>query len=186
MSVLSGLIVSVDALFIGLSLGLQKRCKFIYLFIINVFLLSLCILGFFIAGHIYEFIEIDTDLIVGLAFIGLGIWYILQYFISEYIKRRKGGTGERNTSLKTIILVGLVMSIEAMMITIGITFIFIPNSTLFIPFTVAFAHFGYSSLSFYLARTKYAKRIPAILSNVVSGLALVTYGMMALFIEIRI
>ena len=183
MPILSGLIVSVDAFFIGLSLGLQKKCKFLYLAVINAFLLGLCILGFLIAGRIYELIELDMDMVVGISFISLGLWCILHYFISEYIKRRKGSTGEEQASLKTIILVGLVMSVEAMMITMGITFIFLPNSTFLIPITVALAHFGYSALSFYLARTKHVKRIPNIISHIISGLALIIYGLMAIFVE---
>ncbi|MCL2837675.1 MAG: manganese efflux pump [Oscillospiraceae bacterium] len=187
MSVLSGLIVSVDAFFIGLSLGLQKRCKFLYLCLINVFLAGLCVLGFMIAERVYEIIPFDPDLIVGFAFIGLGLWYILHYFISKYIKRRKGITGEEEiTSLKTLIPIGLVMSGEAMLITMGITFIFGAEATFAIPITVALAHFGYSALSFFLARTKYVKRIPAVISHVISGLALITYGLMALFVEIGI
>jgi len=186
MSILSGLIVSVDAFFIGISLGLQKKCKFSYLVIINTFLLGLCILGFLIAGQIYELIEFDTDLVVGFAFIALGIWYILHYFVSQYIRQYKGCMEEENSSIKTIVIVGLVMSFEAMLITMGITFIFLPNSTILIPLTVAFAHFGYSALSFYLARTKYVKRIPCVLSHVISGAALIIYGIMALFIEIGI
>ena len=178
MPVLSGLIVSVDALFIGLSLGLQKKCKFLYLAIINIFLFVLCILGFLIAGQVYELIEFNVDLVVGVTFISLGTWYILHYFVSEHIKRRKGETGEGKTSLKTITLVGLVMSVEAMMITMGLTFIFIQNSTLLIPVTVALAHFLYSALMFFFARTKQVKRIPPVISHVISGLALIMYGLM--------
>jgi len=183
MPILSGLIVSVDAFFIGLSLGLQRRCKFLYIAIINTFLLGLCILGFLIAGKVYELIPFEPDLLVGFAFITLGLWTILQFFISEHIKRRKGTTEEVNISYKTIILVGLVMSVEAMLITMGITFVFLPYSTFVIPVTVALAHFGYSALSFYLARSKQVKRIPAVLSNIVSGCALIIYGFMALFVE---
>ena len=186
MSVLSGLIVSVDAFFIGLSLGMQKRCKFIYLAIINAFLLGLCVVGFFIAGQIYELIPFDPDLIVGFAFISLGLWTILHFFVSRYIKRRRGTDEEINVSMKTFIVVGLVMSLEAMLITMGITIIFLPYSTFVIPITVALAHFGYSAISFHLARTKHVRRIPVTLSNVISGLALITYGMMALFVEIGI
>ena len=183
MPVVSGLIVSVDAFFIGLSLGLQKSCRFLYLVIINTFLFGLCLLGFLLAGRIYDFIELDTDLIVGFAFITLGLWYILHYFISEHLKRRKKSAAKKNTSLKTIILVGLVMSFEAMLITMGITFIFLPDSTFLIPIAVALAHFGYSALSFYLARTKYVRRIPVVISHVISGLALIIYGLMAIFVE---
>lgn len=182
MQVLSGLIVSVDAFFIGFSLGLQKRCRFIYLVAINLFLLGLCILGFFMAGRVYELIPIDPDYIVGFAFISLGLWAILQYFVCEFLKRRRGRDVE-STSLKAIVLVGLVMSVEAMLITMGITFVFIPYSTFAIPIAVALAHFGYSALSFYLARTDFVKRMPALLSHVVSGVALIIYGLMALFVE---
>lgn len=183
MSVLSGLIVSVDAFFIGLSLGLQERCKFSYLVMINAFLFGLCIFGFLVAEQIYELIPFDPDLVVGLTFIALGLWYILHYFVSEHIKHRKG---KEKDSRCTIILVGLVMSVEAMLITMGITFIFLPNSTFLIPISVALAHFGYSALSFYLARTKHVKRMPVALSHALSGLGLIAYGLMAIFVELEI
>ena len=184
MPVLSGLVVSVDAFFIGLSLGLQKRCKFLHLAIINGFLLILCMVGFLIAGQIYSLIPFDPDIIVGISFISLGLWTILHFLISSHIKRRKGTVEEFNISFKTIAIVGLVMSLEAMLITMGITFIFIQDASLIIPLTVAMAHFGYSAISFYLARTKHVRRIPIALSQVISGSALVTYGLMAIFVEI--
>jgi len=143
-------------------------------------------LGFLIAEEIYERIAFDTDLVVGFAFIALGLWYMLHFFVSERIRRRKGNAEGETASLRTIVLVGLVMSVEAMLITMGITFLFLPGSTVLIPITVALAHFGYSALSFYLARTKYVRRIPPVVSHVVSGLALVIYGVMALFLEIGV
>lgn len=175
LSILSGLIVSVDAFFIGLSLGLQKQCRFVHLVIINIVLLVLCIIGFFLAVELYSVINFETDIVVGISFITLGSWCIIQYFVSKHAK-----------SGKTIVLVGLVMSLEAMLITMGITLIFIPNSTFVIPLAVAFAHFGYSALSFFLARTKYVKRIPIAISHIISGGALIIYGLMAIFIDFGI
>ena len=214
MPVLSGIVVSVDAFFIGLSLGLQKKCRFLHLVVINAFLFGLCIIGFLIAGQIYELIGFDADLAVGLSFITLGLWCILHYIVSEHIKRRKknvdvsarkgeilkkkiservldASASEENASgykasFKTITLVGLVMSTEAMLITMGITFIFIPNSTFLIPITVALAHFIYSALSFHLARIEHVKRIPVVISHVISGFALIIYGLMAIFVEFGI
>jgi len=183
MPVLSGLIVSIDAFFIGLALGMQKKCKFLYLVVINACLLGLCILGYLLAGHIYEHIAFDTDYIVGFAFIALGLWCIINYFICEHVKRREGDADKKNASHTTIALVGLVMSVEAMLITMGLTFIFLPGATIIIPITVAFAHFVYSAFSFYIARTKQAKRIPTVISYMISGFALIIYGLMALFIE---
>jgi hypothetical protein len=106
---------------------------------------------------------------VGLAFIALGLWTILQYFANE--------------RAKTIVFVGLAMSVEAMLITMGITLILLPHSTWVIPLTVAAAHFGYMAFSFYLARTKYARRFSPLLSHVVSGAALIIYGALALFVD---
>jgi len=184
MPILSGLIVSVDAFFIGLSLGLQKHCKFLYLVAINAFLFALCLIGYFAAAQIHEIIPFDPDIVVGFAFITLGLWTIFHYFISKYIKRRKGTEHNTNISAKTFVLVGLVMSVEAMLITMGITLIFLDIASLAIPITVALAHFGYSALSFHLARFKQIRRVPTIISHVISGLALITYGLMALFVEI--
>jgi len=181
--VLSGLIVSLDAFFIGLSLGLQKRCRFLYLIIINIFLISLCFIGYLVAEPIDELFKFDSDIIVGISFITLGLWWIFQCFISEYYKRNKTKPSKPKTFLKTIILVGLVMSIEAMFITIGITIIFIENTSILIPITIGLAHFGYSTISFYLARMKYLKNMPCVITNVISGCALIVYGLLALFIE---
>jgi len=186
LSIVSGLVVSVDAFFIGLSLGLQKRCKFLYIVVINTFLLCLCILGFLLAGQIYESIPFDPDIVVGFAFISLGLWTILHFFALDYIKRRKGTVEEVNISTKTIAIIGIVMSGEAMLITMGITFIFLPDSTFVIPLTVALAHFGYSALSFFLARTKYVRRVPLGLNHVLSGCALIIYGILALFVDFGI
>ena len=183
-SILSGLIVSIDAFFIGISLGVQKKCKYIYLGVINIFLFVLCMLGFFIAESIYEAIPFDPDIVVGFAFISLGLWTILQFFISEHIKKRRGASDEVNISIRTIAIVGFVMSAEAMLITMGITFIFLPYSSIFIPISVAFAHFLYSSIAFYLARSEKIRRVPLAISYVISGMALIIYGLMALFLEI--
>jgi len=178
MSVLSGLIVSVDAFFIGLSLGFQKKCRFLHLVIINAFLLGLCFLGFFVAGRVYEAIPIDPDIVVGFAFIALGLWCIINYFLTRHKKEK--------LCVKSICMVGMVMSIEAMVITMGITIIFMPDSSLLIPVTVGLAHFGYSAFAFYLARTKRMQGLPPIVSHMISGIALIIYGLLALFVEIGI
>jgi len=185
MSVLSSLVVSVDALFIGFSLGLQEKCKPWYIHIIHIFMLGLCLIGFFIAGRIYYLIPIDPDYIVGFAFISLGAWTILHHFLSKRVKSRRKNNKKTDVSLKTIIIVGLVMSIEAMLITMGITLIFLPYSTFIIPVAVAAAHFVYSTATFHLARTKRVKQIPVALAHIISGSALIIYGLMAFFVDLE-
>ncbi|MCL1996017.1 MAG: manganese efflux pump [Defluviitaleaceae bacterium] len=186
MSILAGLIISVDAFFIGLSLGLQERCKLLYLVFINMFLLVLCIIGFFVASWLYDLIPVDPDLVVGFSFIAIGVYYILHYFLTERKKHHteeKEGKQESEKSLKTIIIVGFIMSVEAMLITMGIVIVFWPYSTIAIPITVAFAHFGYSVLSFSLAKGKQMRKIPPTIGHVIAGLSLVIYGLMAIFVD---
>jgi len=181
LSVIAGLIVSVDAFFIGISLGLQEKCKFIYLVFINIFLLGVSILGYFIAGQVYELIPIDPDYVVGFAFIALGLYYIINFLL-----KKKKGQEEDAGNKATIVTVGLVMSLEAMLITMGITMVFMPDATFIIPLTVSFAHFAYSAISFFLARTKQVQKMPVALSHILSGMGLIIYGFMALLLEIEV
>ena len=160
--VLSGLVVSTDAFFIGASLGLQKKCKFYQIALINLFLCSLCMVGYFLADFIADYIFFDTAVIVGLVFISLGAWYIF--------------------GVSKISIVGVAMSVEAMFITMGLTLLFSHdnNASIIIPIAVALAHFGYAAASFFLARSRLIRRISDRLCNIISGGALIIYGLMAL------
>jgi putative Mn2+ efflux pump MntP len=170
--ILSGLVVSVDAFFIGISLGLQKKCRFSWIVFTNVFLLGLCAAGFLLAERLYEHIPFNPDLVVGFTFIALGTWCILSYFRSRH--------EQKEHSRATFVIVGVVMSVEAMLITMGVTFVFGEAATWAVPATIAAAHFGYSALAFHLARMRRLRRIPAVVSHVVSGAALVVYGLMSI------
>lgn len=180
LSIIAGLIVSIDAFFIGISLGLQKKNRFSYLIIINFFLFILCFIGYFIAAEVYENIPFDPDYVVGTAFILLGLSYIVSYFVKKHRNRTPSFYEEKGT----LGAIGLVMSLEAMLITMGITIMFMPEGTWLIPFSVAIAHFAYSALSFSLVRTRHLKKMPVTLSHVLSGAGLIIYGLLALFLEI--
>ena len=180
MAFISSLIVSLDAFFIGLSLGLKNTFRFSYLALMNTFLFLLCFIGFFISDQIYHLIPFDPSLIVGISFISIGTFNIFQYLISTHLTKKDTTS---KTSWKSFILVAIVMSFEAMLITIGITVVFIESATIIIPLTVALAHFVYSSSSFFLARRNYIKKIPEIVTNVISGLSLIIYGLLALFFD---
>ncbi|MCL2847072.1 MAG: hypothetical protein FWE38_05325 [Firmicutes bacterium] len=166
LAILSGLIVSVDALFIGISFGTQKGCRAWHVLVINTFLIALCFVGYIIAISINLSGEIDIDLIIGSLFIALGLWVISQC-------RRESGKA------KNIVMTGLFMSVEAMLITMGLTFI-LDVQTIWIPLTVGLAHLGYSMATFFLAR--YLRRLPHYVGHLLSGIALVTYGLMAILL----
>jgi hypothetical protein len=75
------------------------------------------------------------------------------------------------------------MSLEAMLITMGIVFVFGAEANLLIPLTVALAHFAYSTITFFLVRTKRIQQLPDLLSHVISGGGLIIYGLMAIFVD---
>ncbi|MCL2587622.1 MAG: hypothetical protein FWE31_05325 [Firmicutes bacterium] len=173
----AALLVSIDALFIGISLGTQKRCRFWYLLVINAGLLALCFAGFFIARALGD-LDFDFDIVVGISFITLGAWFILYYFLFEHKKYKQG---EVQMGRKTIIMTGILMSVEAMLITLGLTLVYQATSApIIIPIVVGVAHFVYCTATFFMA--KYLRKFPHWVGHVISGIALIIYGIMALVI----
>jgi len=166
MLIFLGFLVSLDAFFVGLSLGLQKKCKFMQLVYINTFLLFLCMLGFFLAD-LFSKVG-DFSFAVGIGFTAIGLWTILKPTQKNLVKQKNNAW----------LPVGLFMSIEAMFITTGLVFIF--GSFIVAPIVIAFAHFGYSALAFFLSRTAYVQKMPHAISHIVSGLCLIAYGILAL------
>jgi len=174
-AILAGIIVSIDALFIGISFGTQKRCRFWHVFVINIVLFALCLIGYFFAVYIGDSLDFEIDMIIGLLFIALGLWVMLSYFKFEHRKQKNAEDG--NHQLKSIVLTGLFMSVEAMFITIGLT-LTLDVTTILIPITVGLAHFVYSVITFSLA--KHLRRFPPMAGHIMSGVALIAYGVMAL------
>jgi len=181
-AIISGLLVSIDALFIGISFGTQKKCRFWHILVINAVLLILCLAGYFLGIFIGDRLYVDFDLIVGITFIILGLWVILSYFIFEHKNKSHKNNNESNNNghqTKNIVLTGIFMSVEAMFITLALT-LTLDVITILIPLTVAFAHFIYSTVTFFLS--KYFRKFPSVIGHVIAGVALVAYGIMAIVI----
>ena len=189
-AILAGLLVSIDALFIGVSFGSQKKCKLWHLLIINTVLIGLCFLGYGLGLWIGDRIDVELDIVIGILFILLGAWTITSYYIFEKKKKHqledpkndelKSNSDKKEKGIsKNIVLAGLFMSIEAMFITIALT-LTLDVSTIFIPLTVGFAHLFYSAFTFFFA--KYFRRLPPVVGHIVAGSALIIYGVLALII----
>lgn len=196
-AIISGLIVSIDALFIGVSFGSQKRCRYWHLLVINAVLIGLCFLGYGLGIWIGDRVDIELDIVIGILFILLGSWTIIYYFAFE--RRRAKKTEKqaddeiindvvfefqkkpcnKNIPSKNTIITGVLMSVEAMFITIGLTLI-LDTTTFLIPLTVGLAHFVYCTATFFLA--KYLRRLPPMVGPIVAGASLIVYGIMAFFL----
>lgn len=177
-AILAGLLVSIDALFIGVSFGTQKRCRFWHVLVINICLFGLCMLGYLLGILIGDRVDIELDLVIGILFIALGLWVIGAYFLFER-RKQKDAEGEGKHQTKNIALTGIFMSVEAMFITIGLT-LTLDVRTILIPITVGLAHFVYSAVTFALA--KYLRKLPPMVGHIIAGVALVVYGIMAIVI----
>ena len=91
-AILAGLLVSIDALFIGVSFGTQKRCKVWHVLIINAVLFALCFAGFGLGVLIGERIDFELDILIGVLFISLGAWVAASYFLLEKRKKQTEGS----------------------------------------------------------------------------------------------
>ena len=172
---LSSAVVSLDALFIGVSFGSQKKVKFWQVVLINLFLFLCCVVGFFIARAFFDLIDFEIDIVIGVLFILLGLWTIVYHYIS--MRKQKDKEDTKSGSIKNIIMTGLFMSIEAMFITIGVILV-LGVVSFWIAVFVGLMHFIYSSATFFFS--KYLRKLPPSAGAIVSGIALIVYGIMAL------
>ena len=213
-AILSGLLVSIDALFIGVSFGSQKKCRFWHLLVINAVLIGLCFLGYGLGIWIGDSVDIELDIAIGTLFILLGCATIAYYFAFERRRAKKNNEAieaaiececgyendecaqsvramvatqesekeekeNKNIPAKNTIITGVLMSVEAMFITVGLTLV-LDITTILIPITVGLAHFVYCVVMFFLA--KHLRRLPPAVGPLVAGAALIGYGILAFFL----
>jgi len=108
--ILTAILVSLDALFVGMSLKLQKGFKMIYLFIIASIILATSAAAYFVAGAIVQYITFETSVLVGAAFLILGIRSL---FDKDEDKMAM--------TAGTIAVLGLIMSIDGVVATTALT-----------------------------------------------------------------
>ena len=108
--VITALLVSLDALFVGMSLKLQKGFKLIYLFIIASIILVTSVISYFVAGAITEYISFETSVLVGAAFLILGIRSLFDKDEDKMVM-----------AAGTIAVLGLIMSIDGVVATTALT-----------------------------------------------------------------
>jgi len=78
---------------------------------------------------------------------------------------------------KEMLTTGVLMSVEAMFITVGLT-LTLDIQTLIIPVTVALAHLIFSCLTFCLS--KFLRHLPPSVGTIIAGVALIVYGVLAI------
>ena len=104
------IMVSIDAIFVGMSLGAQKGYKTRYSLIIASIIFFCSLVSFFIAIAVKQTIHFNSSQITGIAFTLLGIKNL-------FSKDEEKGT----ISLGSIVILGFVMSIDAVVATFFLT-----------------------------------------------------------------
>ena len=108
--VITAALVSLDALFVGMSLALQKNFKRSYLLVIAAIIFVMSTIAYLAAGALRASIGFETSWIVGGAFVVLGVRNL---FAKDEEKM--------TLSIGTIIALGLVMSIDGMVGAVAVT-----------------------------------------------------------------
>jgi len=147
------MLVSLDALFVGMSLKLQKGFKLAYDFLIPSILLALSLIAYYVAGALSDLINFDTSWLVGGAFLILGV-------------RNLFSKDEKSTILTTgtVIVLSLVMSIDSVITTVLLT---IENGdTVLIPILVSLGHFIFLITGSYVVKFM---KIPLKIRNIISA-----------------
>jgi len=160
---MTSLLIAVDAFFIGMSLGLQQGFRRTHLFIINIIIFTACIAVFFLAACLKDYISFDPGIIIGSIFILMGL--------ASMIPKRSGK--KDSLSVKSLILLGLIMSIDATIGTVALTIN--QKQTFLIPVLIGTTHLIYT-----FAGSSLAKRIkiPQKISHILPGTCLVFVGIL--------
>ena len=108
--IITAALMSLDALFVGMSLKLLGTFKWSYIFIISSIIFALSVVSYFVAGALAGYIDFETSWIAGSAFAALGIRNL---FAKDEEKMALG--------MGTIIVFGLIMSIDSMIGTVAVT-----------------------------------------------------------------
>ena len=137
--VITALLVSLDALFVGMSLKLQKGFKLTYLFIIASIILVTSVTAYFIAGVLSEHISFDTSILVGAAFSILGIRSLFDKDEDKMVM-----------ASGTIAILGLIMSIDGVVATTVLTIEF--GKVFLTPFLMPAGHLLFLLTGCFIAR----------------------------------
>lgn len=121
------LLVSLDALFVGASLRLQKSFKYYYFFIIFGLILVSSIIFYFLAEAFAHFIDFDTGILLGVTFTIMGIRAMFE-------KEEDGPL----VCITCMFALGAIMSIDAVVATIALTIEY--GNLIWIPVLAAACH----------------------------------------------
>lgn len=154
---ITSILVALDALFVGMSIKLQKGYKTYFSFVISAIIFAMCIASYFIAGAVREVIKFNTSYIIG----GVFLLLALRNFFAK---------DEEKMILKlgAIIVLGLIMSVDGFAATAALTIE--QGKTFLIPVFVTAFHLLFLLIGCFVAR--FMKKLPHKTHNKISACCL--------------
>jgi len=125
--IITVLLVSVDALFIGMYLKLQNNFKHHYLLLLAFIKLICCMIAYLLASVIMKYINFDINFLVGIIFLILA----LETFFA-------GENKQKTINISSIILFGIIISLDGVLVTMVLTIDF--GQIILIPLFVTISH----------------------------------------------
>lgn len=155
-------LISLDALFVGMSLKLQKGFRWRYLFVISTIIMIFSSVAYVVACSLKDFIAFDLSWIVGTIFVFLGIKNL---FASDRQKK--------SVSLLSTILLGIIMSIDAVVATVSLTIDQV--QTFLIPVLLTAGHLLFLFVGAFVI---HFIRMPPLWQNIISATCLFAVAML--------
>ncbi|MCL2797611.1 MAG: manganese efflux pump [Firmicutes bacterium] len=174
-------LVSVDAFFVGISLGAQKRPKLRHLLSIVAIVFAACSVAFWITSALRSFISFDISRVAGFIFLLLGLRALTA---KNPASEERGGrlltakndAAQSGTAWRGIIGFGLLVSIDGVVATAALTVG--QADAAIVPFIIAATH-----LLFITAGSSLAQRVRLAgkMQNLISASSLFLIAFFRLF-----
>jgi len=162
---LMSLLVSLDALFVGIAIGNSQKFK-ISKFLISILTITILVfMGYSIALILRRYIEIDLKYFSIIVFLIIGIKNLFE----------KEKDKEKTLSIKELLILNFTLSLDGTILAFSTVF---SDTRIIIPIVICLIHFillfvGWILASIISNKFKY--------SNIISGFALITLAILKIF-----
>jgi putative Mn2+ efflux pump MntP len=165
-ALLTVFLVSVDAFFIGLSLGVRRGFLYRHMLLLTFIIFAVSVFALAVAGKMLQYFDFASPYVIGGAFIALGIKNLFT----------KSTASENTVVLGKIFALGFVMSLDCAVSTTVFTIEY--GVTLLIPIVITVCHLALLLFGGFVV--KRLKGTPK-LQNLISAACLLLVGLFKMF-----
>lgn len=157
------IIMCIDDIFVGLSLGAHEKFKSKYLLVIAGSVFTVSIIAFFTAEVLAEHMDFNSGIIIGFLFILMGIKDIFEHKHEQHIQ----------SAWQKVLMLTFILAVDCFFTTITITLE--EAKAFFIPIMVSVTILAFVALGNYIV--KYIK-LKTRSQNIIAGICLILVGIL--------